>query len=142
LVSRSSTNTDYPQTLAELRFMAIEGNERQAINAYKEMGDRALFVSGFFRGSLRSRIVNTDYYFSMGSMAYASLFGLLNSSFFEELSKRFVFFSELLRDISLHINKSKSDLILLYDEWLKTKDPKLERRLFRMGLNTEALIIA
>ena len=142
LVNRSNIKNCYPETLAELRFMAIEGTKKQAIEAYRELGDRALFVSGFFRGSLQQRIVNVDYYYNMGSMAYASLLSLMGSPFFEELSKRFVFFSEIIRDIALHIRGSNKDLIAVYEEWLRTKDPTLSRRLQRMGFNIDALIIA
>ena len=62
LVNRSNIKESYPETLAELRFMAIEGDQNQAILAYKEMGDRALFISGFFRGSLQKKIINEQIY--------------------------------------------------------------------------------
>ena len=142
LVNRSQMKEEYPETLAELRFMALEGNQRQAISAYKEMGDRALFISGFFRGSFRNQIVNVDYYYSMGSMAYASLQTLIGSLFFEELSRRFVFFSEILRDISLYVSRSKIELISIYNAWLKSKDPRLALRLRLLGFSSDALIIA
>ncbi|MEC7984057.1 MAG: hypothetical protein VX278_02765 [Myxococcota bacterium] len=142
LANRSNIKDSYPETLAELRFMAIEGTSKQAIEAYREMGDRALFISGFFRGSLQHRIVNVDYYYKMGSMAYASLLTLIDAPFFAELSKHFVFFSEIIRDIAFHVRGSNKDLIAMYEEWLQTRDPKVACRLQRMGFNMDALIIA
>ena len=96
---------EYPETLAELRFFAVKQNPLHAARVYREMGDRALFVSGFFRQSLDSKIVGLDYYLNMGAMAYSYLSKFQDMGMppvFSELSHRFASCSEILRDVYLN----------------------------------------
>ena len=63
----------HPQTLVELQIQAQEGGGATAAQSWRELGDRALYVSGFFRASLSRQNVSLDYYLSMGAAAYDQL---------------------------------------------------------------------
>jgi hypothetical protein len=88
------------------------------------VGDLSLFISGFFSDSLNRRVVDVDYYIQLGEHAYASLarrdgrFG----DVFDELSGKFVAFVDVLSEVSEHsAMTSNSDLLRLYEKWLRTK---------------------
>lgn len=61
------------KTLAETMLMAASAPPRVRFDLLKGMGDRALYISGFFGDSLQRKIVDIDYYMEMGASAYASL---------------------------------------------------------------------
>ena len=48
----------------------------------KKLGDRSLYISGFFADSLQRKVVDVDYYAEMGGVAY----GALADSAVEEVS--------------------------------------------------------
>src|SRR5438128_10768174 len=59
----------------------------------RNLGDFSLFMSGFFPDSFRRRVVDVDYYVSMGEYAYGSLGRRDTDAFgevFSELARRFV----------------------------------------------------
>jgi hypothetical protein len=90
----------------------------------RRVGDLSLFMSGFFCDSLNRRLVDVDYYIQLGEHAYASLarrdgpFG----DVFDELSGKFVAFVDVLSEVSEHsAMTNNSDLLRLYEKWLRTK---------------------
>jgi len=62
---------DRPLALRLARALESGGMEQRA--RLRNLGDSSLFVSGYFSDSLRRRVVDMDYYVSMGEYAYASL---------------------------------------------------------------------
>ena len=89
----------------------------------KQVGDASLFISGFFSDSLRRTLVDVDYYVSLGGYAYRSL-GTGDDSLspiFAELSDKFVAFVDVLSEVSARaLLTSDSDLLRLYEKWLRT----------------------
>ena len=84
------------QTLAELHLRGAHAPPAEQIRAYRELGDRALYLLGYFAESLERRPVGPGYYAEMGAAAYyrvdvgfkrwfADAFGPL----FRELAVRF-----------------------------------------------------
>ncbi|MFQ5456885.1 MAG: hypothetical protein ACE5FC_00320, partial [Myxococcota bacterium] len=57
-------------TLVELLANALTSSAAERLGAFRHLGDFALFVSGFFGGSLTRRAVDVDYYVAMGGRAY------------------------------------------------------------------------
>lgn len=89
----------------------------------REVGDRSLFLAGFFADSLTRRLVDVDYYTRLGERAYAVLAdegdGL--GDIFEELSGKFERFVDVLSEVSERTSlTSNSDLLRLYERWLRT----------------------
>ena len=78
---------------------ALESGGLQQRTTLKEIGDLSLFVSGFFSDSLRRKLVDVDYYVSIGGCAYNALSRVDSdtlSPVFGELSEKFVGFVDVL----------------------------------------------
>lgn len=104
----------------------------------KYVGDVSLFISGFFSDSLRRSLVDLDYYMTIGGRAYASLGrdadGPLADTF-EELSEKFVAFVDVLAEVSERSALTRnSDLLRLYERWLRTGSKRNGDLLIERGL--------
>lgn len=89
----------------------------------KQVGDVSLFVSGFFSDSLRRRLVDVDYYISLGGYAYGSLGACADtlSPIFSELAEKFVGFVDVISEVSARSSlTSDTDLLRLYERWVRT----------------------
>src|SRR5687767_1552444 len=64
-------DTGEPLAVRLTRALQSGGSEQRA--RLRSLGDFSLFMSGFFADSLRRRVVDVDYYVSMGEYAYGSL---------------------------------------------------------------------
>jgi hypothetical protein len=84
----------------------------------------ALFVSGFFADSFNRKLVDVDYYVSIGGHAYNALSRVETDTFspvFAELAEKFVGFVDVLSEVSERTScASNADLLRLYEKWLKT----------------------
>jgi hypothetical protein len=109
----------------------------------REVGDTALYVSGFFGESLERGLVALDYYISMGGSAYAALAGLVRMSragemwggVYGELADKFPRFVDVLAEVSEKSAVGNNrGLLRLYERWAKTQNEWLERKLRASGL--------
>lgn len=117
----------------------------ERVRTLKEVGDTTLYVSGFFADSLARKLVDVDYYMQMGGAAYGQASRLVattrgshgdaRSEVWAELADKFPQFVEVLHEIraSTHI-ASSTNLLRLYEEWLKTGSEWMEKRLKATGL--------
>jgi hypothetical protein len=112
------------------------GSKRRA--ALKQIGDVSLFVSGFFSDSLRRKLVDVDYYVSVGGYAYDALSRYENdtrSPVFAELSDKFVTVVDVLSEVSERtVGGSNADLLRLYEKWLRTGSRRTARLLVDRGV--------
>ena len=96
---------------------------RQRANL-KQIGDFSLFISGFFADSLHRKLVDVDYYVSIGGTAYTALSRYETDTFspvFAELAEKFIRFVDVLSEVSERASLcSNADLLRLYERWLKT----------------------
>lgn len=130
--------------LASLYSEAIEGaNADERNRAMQRLGDIALFISGVFSHSLNRRVVDMDYYVGMGGSAYGYLSDALRgtyrgqalSSVFEELAAKFVAFVDVLGEVSERATfANDTDVLRLYETWLRTGSPRAARRLRAAGI--------
>ncbi|MCI5071688.1 hypothetical protein MRY82_01935 [bacterium] len=106
------------------------------------VGDRSLYVAGFFSDYFNQQLFDIDYYIQMGSLAYEQASDIqtrLNQEkeikIFSLLAKHFkdlVFImSELSEDMNMTNNKN---LLALYERWLATKNKHLLKRLKEKGI--------
>ena len=104
----------------------------------RRLGDFSLFMSGFFADSLRRRTMDVDYYVSMGEYAYGSLSRHDEEAFsdvFGELARKFVGFMDVLADVSERTAvTSSSDLLRLYEKWLRTGSTRDGQKLVDRGI--------
>lgn len=136
------TRDDTP--LALRLAQALEsGGARQRVTL-KEIGDVALFVSGFFSDSLNRKLVDVDYYVSIGGRAYNVLSRVETDTFspvFAELGEKFVGFVDVLSEVSERTScTSNSDLLRLYEKWLKTGSRRSGQLLVERGVVPNASI--
>ena len=125
-----------PLALRLARALRSGGSEQRA--RLRSLGDFSLFMTGFFPDSFRRRLVDVDYYVSMGEYAYGSLARLDEDAFsevFTELANKFVGFTDVLADVSERTAlASHTDVLRLYEKWLRTGSERDGQRLVERGI--------
>jgi hypothetical protein len=109
----------------------------------RRVGDLSLFISGFFSDSLNRSLVDVDYYIALGERAYGSLARTDDtlSDVFDELAEKFAGFVDVLGEVSERTAlTSNSDLLRLYERWLKTRSRRSGDLLARQGIVPNASI--
>ncbi len=109
----------------------------------RQVGDLSLFISGFFADSLNRRLVDVDYYIHLGESAYGSLahrhatFGEV----FNELSEKFPAFVDVLGEVSEQSAlTSNTDVMRLYEKWVRTKSRRSGDLLVARGIVPNASV--
>jgi hypothetical protein len=125
-----------------LRFeRAQQGSPTERARQLRDLGDSALYVSGFFGDSLRRGLVQVDYYITMGVSAYGELEALLrlpprigrHAEVYAELRDGFPDFVSVLNQVSEEA-VTPQDLGRLLERWLRTRSEHLLRRLALRGV--------
>jgi hypothetical protein len=112
------------------------GGRRQRM-LLRQVGDAALFLSGFFPDRLRRSLVDVDYYMRLGGYAYGSLSqdDDMLAPVFGELAEHFGGFVEVLGEISEKSALSTTtDLLRLYERWLRTGNLRHATHLLQQGV--------
>lgn len=132
------------QPLALLYAEALEAPgaaERQLL--LRRLGDVALVIAGLFSSSLNRKVVDVDYYIGMGGAAYGFLCEMSKSSvrgrvfcaIFNELSRKFQVFVDVLAEVSENSHLSSgTDVLRLYDLWVKTGSQRVADKLRKLGI--------
>jgi hypothetical protein len=132
-------------TLAEAWLTARGAEGALRVERLRAVGDRALFVAGFFGESLTRKVVGIDYYRDIGQAAYGDLSCWLArqatpsgdggwGGLFGELADRFADCIELLATVSDRARvDGVGDVLHLYERWLATGSEQVRRRLARLG---------
>ena len=109
----------------------------------QRLGDIALFISGLFSYSLHRSLVDVDYYAAMGGNAYAHLADSMRNNYkgktismvFTELSLKFPALVDVLAEINeKSVLASDTDILRLYELWLKTGSRRAARQLQQCGI--------
>ncbi|MQA28917.1 MAG: hypothetical protein GEU82_03630 [Luteitalea sp.] len=135
-LQRPARETDEPLAVQLARALASGGVQQRT--SLKQIGDGSLFVCGFFSDSFRRKLVDVDYYVSIGGVAY----GMLSrretdalSPVFAELAENFVGFVDVLSEVSERSScSSNTDLLRLHERWLKTGSARSGRLLVERGI--------
>jgi hypothetical protein len=124
--------------LALLYLRALQTAARERARRLREMGDTALFVSGFFAESIIEKIGDLRYYRTLGGDAYARLGrerSWLGADVFSELAARFHVFADVLAEVSESARLTNSRSVLsLYERWLQTGSRRAARLLEEQGI--------
>jgi hypothetical protein len=135
---RRADHQEHDQPLAFRLGRALESGGVEQRARLRSLGDFSLFMSGFFSDSFRRRSIDIDYYVSMGEYAYGSLSRSDDETFvdvFAELSDKFVAFTDVLSEVSERTGlTSHSDVLRLYEKWLRTRSPRDGQRLVDRGI--------
>ncbi len=144
--SRQETSLEVgDEPLALIYKRALEASPAERLPLLKHIGDLSLYVAGFFSEFITRSLVSVSYYVSMGGNAYGSLCGLVGSqrqgaAFFQvydQLARRFTEFVALLNEVSERTRENadrNSDLLRLYERWLRTGSQRAQRMLAEKGL--------
>ncbi len=107
--------------------------------ALRKLGDIALFISGLFADSLNRKLVDVDYYIAMGGTAYSyvhDISPISKTGLFAELAEKFAALVDVLNEVSERSNlQSNTNVLRLYEVWLKTGSNRAYDKLQRLGLN-------
>jgi hypothetical protein len=129
-------NDDAPLAIRLARALESGGVRQRA--GLKQVGDVSLFMSGFFSDSFRRKLVDVDYYVTIGGYAYNALSRVESDTFsavFAELGEKFVAFVDVLAEVSERTScVSNADLLRLYEKWLKTGSPRSGQLLVERGV--------
>lgn len=123
---------------------ALECGGRRRRELLREIGDASLFVSGFFPDRLRRSLVDVDYYAAVGGFAYGSLSQHDHEALapvYAELSARFLTFVDILTEVSERSAlTTATDLLRLYERWLRTGSQRSGQLLVEQGVVPNATL--
>ena len=123
------------KTLAELYLHSYE-SKVSLKNSLQKMGDTSLYISGFFRESLKKKLISADYYINMGRQAYFNLSNLEDGKLFKEMSSCFPDLVSVLFQIRKNNSSNKyNDLFSLLDQYMETGSSQIAKDLVDQGLN-------
>lgn len=127
-----------------LRSLQTGGSSQRV--GLKQVGDASLFISGFFSDSLRRSLIDVDYYVALGGQAYRSLGTVSDdvlSPIFVELADKFVQFVDVLSEVSERASlTSDTDLLRLYEKWVRTGSRRNGDLLAEKGIVPNASVVA
>ncbi len=132
------------EPLAFLLARAVQASREERIRTLRRLGDVSLYVSGFFSDSLQSKLVDVDYYISMGESAYGQLAAMMRGlparetlfgGLYDELCSEFTRIVDVFGEISERVAVSTNQgIVRLYERWLKTGSERLTRLLAEQGV--------
>jgi len=131
------------EPLALMLKRSLEASGESQARHLKQLGDVALFVSGFYSDRIDRKRVDMDYYIHMGGSAYARLAHLFSRRssknacwpLFNEMSDGFKSMVQVLSEVSeSHSYDRDQDLLKLYEKWQKTRSMRLSQKLQTQGI--------
>jgi len=143
LADRARTDRPSPPeaTLAEMHLHAASATPAEQARKYRELGDHALYVLGYFTESVRRQTVGPSYYSEMGQAAYRRADAVFHRWFsdafgpvFKELAIKFHDCVGLLSDVKRRTADSDCNPLAVYARWLELGDEADAERLRKLGL--------
>jgi hypothetical protein len=132
------------QPLALKLARTLDAAGQQQRQTLRQIGDSSLFISGFFSDSFRRKLVDVGYYVHIGGVAYTALSRQETDAFapvFAELAEKFAAFVDVLSEVSERsCCTSNTDLLRLYEKWLKTRSVRSGHLLVARGVVPNASI--
>lgn len=133
---RGELDDDEPLGVRFVKALQAGGSTQR--DGLRRVGDLSLFISGYFSDSLNRTLVDVDYYIALGERAYGSLARQGDDTFtevFDELAEKFGGFVDVLTEVSERTAlTSNTDLLRLYERWLRTKSRRSGDLLVQQGI--------
>ncbi|MGE0616280.1 MAG: hypothetical protein AB7P04_11630 [Bacteriovoracia bacterium] len=106
---------------------------------FRHVGDISLYVAGFFQESLHRKLVDIGYYIDIGGTAYQKVADQAddraNRTMYAQLSEQFGKCVDVLAEVSEKTTlKSETNLLRLYDNWVRTGSERTARILEGAGI--------
>lgn len=131
LVHRLAAAVEAPRTAERFRL-------------FRELGDAALYVAGFFSDHFTRRGISRDYVVSMGHRGYGEAADLCDRTWgadgafgevYPELAESFESYARILDEVrETTALRTPQDIVRLYDRWRRTGSPLLAERLQEHGV--------
>jgi hypothetical protein len=123
---------------------AVDRGREDRNRALRRVGDQSLFIAGFLAESLSNRLVDVDYYVSMGGSAYAALSSASRRTHresvlgpvFAELAENFVDVVDVITDLLCRAS-DEPDILRLYETWTRTGSRRAARLLREEGIEPQ-----
>jgi hypothetical protein len=132
---------DLSEPFVELLQRALAATEPERTYRFRNLGDSALYVSGFLPDSHEGRGVTQPYVVSIGARAYGEVsratrrHGSTHRFLFEELADLFESFARVLDEVREQTALCTDGALLrLYERWCASRSPRLLKRLSRRGV--------
>ena len=143
-LDRPEGGTMGDEPLAVRLARALQSGGVQQREGLRRVGDLSLFVSGFFADSLTRKLVDVDYYITLGGYAYGSLGRRDEDAYadvFAELAEKFVSYVDVLAEVSERSSVgTNTELLRLYEKWLRTGSRRNGDLLVQRGIVPNASI--
>lgn len=128
------------QPLGPMLLAAEQTDGVERFSMLRTVGDLALFLTGFFYGSLERRNVTADYYSRVGGTAYVRASEVCRprsqADVFTELAEHFVAFTLVLHQVARHCAAARRpDLLGLHDTLRDHRDDHTEALLRLYGVS-------
>lgn len=123
--------TEYTEEPLGVKMLSSPYPER--IGVLKEVGDRSLFVSGFFEERMKKRGLSTSYYAQLSSSAYSELSARIPDPY-RTMASQVRLLQRALRGVREACDAMGMDVWPAYERWLQNRSPALERRLIQLGM--------
>ncbi len=114
---------------------------RERFRRFRDVGDSALYICGFFADRLRGKGLSRDYVVTLGGRAYRHAAQLAASAdtmpreVYERLAGEFDVFARVLDEVREETTlRTPQDIVRLYDRWLRTGSPRVADRLREQGV--------
>ena len=127
-------------TLAFMVQEALDAQTRdEQARVFRNLGDVSLYTAGYFQDSFERKLVDVDYYISMGRAAYRQVANRLDQSvdraLFEGLSSGFSGLVDILADVSDQTTpKTEKNLLRIYEVWMRTGSDRAAKQLQEAGI--------
>jgi len=139
--ARSDADRSSEQTLVELHARAVDAPPAEQARTYRQLGDRALYLVGYFEESLSRASVGPSYYRQMGAAAYDRVDAVFKRWFanafdqvFEELSQGFGECTQVLKTVRSRMDEEPDALMRWLERWHRNGDEDAAQRLRERGL--------
>lgn len=128
-----------PQTMAELFLQSQSLASTQRFEVLKKVGDRSLYLSGFFSDSFSRKLVDVDYYVDIGGAAYRSLAEEIRedvkASVYKTMAESFIVFVDVLSVIAQKSGpQTNTNLLRTYEKYLRTGSELAKEKLLEAGI--------
>ncbi len=128
-----------PTTLAETLLIAAQSDHSTKVDMLKKLGDRTLYVCGFFSDSFQRKVIDVDYCAEMGGTAYRILAQSTKEDTLCQVytlySKKFLAFVDALNYISEKSQlQSSNNVLRIYDRYIKTGSELAREKLSNLGI--------
>lgn len=139
----TTSRHDRGRPLALLLADASGATGAERLRRFRELGDEALYVGGFFADHLEHRGVSADYVNRLGASAYETASRLATRSateatradVYRELASLFSPLTKVLDDVRESTAlRTPQDIVRLYDKFRRTGSPRIAERLGAEGL--------